>query len=288
MNAPYPARRAAARGRRVRPVVHEGFLAHRRHLWAWVALGLSAGAALLYAFDDPWPRPNGGTALGYLFGTAGALLILWLAALGIRKRRFTDGPWSLKAWVSAHVWLGLALVVLATLHSGFQFGWNVHTLAYALMMLVVLSGIWGVVLYRRLPRRLSDNRAGISERAMAAELADSDRALDAAARPLPDRVAALVEAAIASPAVGRSLAERLAGRVAGCGTARALDALPPGDPVLAPLRALLEARQALLVRVRRNAQLKSWLQVWLLVHVPMSVALLVALAAHIVSVFFYW
>ena len=59
----------------------------------------------------------------------------------------TSGDWSLKAWVSAHVYLGLAVMVVATLHSGFQFGWNIHTRAYGLMVLVVVSGLCGITVY---------------------------------------------------------------------------------------------------------------------------------------------
>ncbi len=288
MNAPIPAgaMRAPAEGRRT--ARHEGFLGHRRFFWAWVALLATAAAVLLYALDDPWPRPNGGTALGYALGTAGALLILWLSLLGLRKRRYTDGQWSLKAWVSAHVWLGLALGVIATLHTGFQFGWNVHTLAYGLMLLVILSGLLGVWLYARLPRRLSANRAETSERAMAATLAENDRALKEAARLLDDRSAALVEAAIRGPAVGPTLEQRLSGRVRRCATAAARARLDATDPALETVAALLGARAALLAQMRRHVQLKSTLQLWLLVHVPATVGLLAALLAHVVSVFFYW
>ena len=39
---------------------------------------------------------------------------------------------------------------------------------------------------------------------------------------------------------------------------------------------------------RRDVQLKAWLDLWLYIHVPLSIALVVTLAIHIVSVFFYW
>jgi hypothetical protein len=35
-------------------------------------------------------------------------------------------------------------------------------------------------------------------------------------------------------------------------------------------------------------KLKTWTDLWLLFHVPLSFALLATLTAHIVSVFFYW
>ena len=52
--------------------------------------------------------------------------------------------------------------------------------------------------------------------------------------------------------------------------------------------ALLSKKQALLDKLRRHLQLKSWLQAWLYIHVPATFALIAALSAHIFSVFFYW
>ena len=35
-------------------------------------------------------------------------------------------------------------------------------------------------------------------------------------------------------------------------------------------------------------QTKALLEIWLYIHVPLTIALLAALIAHIVSVFYYW
>ena len=116
--------------------------------WASV---LVVACIILYTIDTPSIRPNGGTWLGYGLGTLGAALILWLLAFGMRKRAYTSTLGTLRGWLSAHVYLGISLSVIATLHTGFQFGWNVHTLAYALTMAVILSGFWGIFLYLRQP-----------------------------------------------------------------------------------------------------------------------------------------
>ena len=63
--------------------------------------------------------------------------------LGVRKRRYRSGTGSLQGWTSAHVYIGTSLLVIVTLHTAFEFGWNVHTAAYALMVLVIDSGFIG-------------------------------------------------------------------------------------------------------------------------------------------------
>ena len=82
-------------------VAHEGFLRYRRFRWFKIALAISLLMIVVYLAVDVQPRHNGGSWLGYLLGTIGLLLILWLAMLGIRKRAITRGRWSLKAWTSA-------------------------------------------------------------------------------------------------------------------------------------------------------------------------------------------
>jgi hypothetical protein len=275
---------------------HEGFLRHRNFLWLKVALTLSLLALLGYALIDVQPRPNGGSAYGYALGTAGTLLILWLTGLGLRKRAMTRGRWSLKAWTSAHVWLGLSLVVIATLHTGFQFGWNVHTLAYALMMLVILSGIYGIVAYARLPEQLGASRAEMTRPQMIDAVLKLDRQLQAAAQPLGHEDTKLVSLSLDDKPFAGGLYRRLSGRYPRCRTARALAemrrrlAIATGDEAAAleSVAGLLERKCSALDRIRRHLRIKALLEIWLYVHVPVTFALIAALAAHIVSVFFYW
>jgi hypothetical protein len=269
---------------------HESFLAHKRMRWLKVALVVSLVAILGYAFADVEPRPNGGTWYGYTLGTIGALLIIWLALLGVRKRAMTAGRWSLKAWTSAHVYLGLTLVVIVTLHTGFQLGWNVHTLAYALMMLVIASGVYGIAVYALLPHKLSSNRREMTQAQMVEALAAVDRQLEQAAQPLGRADADVVIAALEQDPFGHGMVARLSGRYRGCRTERALATFEgdASDPEHERVVTLLGKRSAQLEQIRRHMRLKAMLEVWLYVHVPLTVMLLAALTAHIVSVFYYW
>lgn len=284
-------RNKATQTERVRQDRHEGFMRYAGFRWAKISGGLSLLVILSYALIDVTPRHNGGSWYGYTLGTIGAGLILWLTMLGYRKRRMTSGHWSLKAWTSAHVYLGLSLIVIGTWHSGFQFGWNVHTLAWALMMLVILSGLYGVIVYALLPRRLSANREQMTQMQMLEAIRAFDRQLHSAAQPLAAADAAPVLAALSeNPFAGSALA-RLRGRYPNCATGKALAALGEKRGQSADMEkvvSLLGQKQAALARMRRHLRLKALLEIWLYVHVPMTFALIAALSAHVISVFFYW
>ena len=270
---------------------HEGFLRHKRFRWLKIAILVSLIALVGYIAADVGPRPYGGSWYGYTLGTIGALLIVWLALLGIRKRAMTRGRWSLKAWTSAHVYLGLALIVVATLHTGFQFGWNIHTLAYALMLLVIISGIFGAAAYATLPAALSNNREEFTLAQMVEGIRAVDRQLLAAAQPLAQDYAALVQSASEESPFAAGLMRRLSGRYPRCATERAIgifNRAGNADPAIDRTEVLLRRRKAQLDRLRRQMRLKALLEVWLYIHVPATIALIAALTAHIVSVFYYW
>ncbi|WP_245647520.1 hypothetical protein [Novosphingobium lentum] len=296
--SPKPPRRGKVRRDRVS--THEGFLTHKNGRWMKISALLAAGLIALYIFV-PLPGQHFGSSwLGYTLGTVGALLILWLTMLGMRKRAITPGRWSLKAWTSAHVYLGLTLIVVGTLHSGFNFAWNVHTLAWALMMVVIISGIFGIWVYATLPQALSANRydedGAITEKQMIESLRSLDRQIHDAAQPLDPQSAALVEQSLDEDPFAGNFINRITGRYPRCATrhaagelrkARAYRPRVADDPV-DKIDALLTRKEAMLGRMRRHLKLKSWLQAWLYVHVPVTFALIAALSAHIVSVFFYW
>lgn len=270
---------------------HEGFLRHRGFRWLKIATALAVLCVAAYFLTDPKPRPGGGTWIGYTLGTIGALLIVWLSLLGIRKRAITEGRWSLKAWTSAHVYLGLSLIVVATLHTGFQLGWNVHTLAYVLMMLVIGSGMFGIWAYATLPSVLSSNREQMTQGQMIDAIRALDRQLHEAAQPLMRGPSDLVLAALDEDPFAPGLLRRLSGHYPNCATQKAIEGLArlgDQDAAIERVEKLLVRRKAQLERLRRHMRLKTMLEVWLYIHVPATMALLAALTAHIVSVFYYW
>lgn len=296
--------------------MRDSILAYARKRYLWIALALSAASVVAYAWHRPLDVPNGGTWLGYTLGGIGAALILWLLLFGVRKRSYHSNLGKVQGWLSAHVYLGSALLFVVTLHAGFQFGWNVHTLAYLLMCLVIASGLFGVFAYLRYPNALSDNRSNLTREQMLEELASLDeRSVRAAAR-IPGEFADVMVSNRDRTAIGgtalRLLTARDASRVvlpmtAGAGASERLTENPDQSAVLewladrlsrstdgtltqqlGELMALVNTRRILLRKLVRDAQIKAWLEIWLYVHVPLSFALLAALIAHVLSVFLYW
>ena len=279
---------------RGRPSRHQSFLVYHRFRHLKLAAAATAVAIVLYVAAPPYGSRYGGSWAGYALGTAGALLILWLMWFGYRKRSYRTNHGNLAARLSAHVYLGLALVVIATLHTGFHFAWDIHTLAYALMCLVVASGVVGVFFYARLPRLMTENRHGTGMPQMLGRIAGLNDALRRAALGLDDETAKLVERAVERTWIGGSFRQQLSGRYPRCATAAALAGIAEPragtaaeeDRAVRQVRVLLQEKARLLGRARRDIRYKALLDIWLYFHVPLSFALLAALLAHVAAVFF--
>ena len=129
----------------------------------------------LSALQPPNREPNGATWLGYTLGSIAAALILILMGYGIRRRVFGAKVGNASGWLTIHVYFGLCTLVVASLHCGFHFGRNIHTVAYVLMCLVVASGCWGVYAYLRYPALLVRVRGNSSRDQLLRQIADFDQ-----------------------------------------------------------------------------------------------------------------
>ncbi|HSW14242.1 MAG TPA: hypothetical protein VLI06_15460 [Solimonas sp.] len=302
---------------------HASFLRYERYRYLKFASLLCLLSIVAYWWHEPQDGPNGGTWLGYTLGTIGALLIVWLAWLGVRKRRYSSTLGTVKGWLSAHVYLGLALLTIATLHTGFQFGWNIHTVAFVLMAIVVLSGIFGIAAYARLPTLITENMGDADRETLIDEILDLNQQSLKIADLLGPEVHRIISRSTERIRIGgglrdqlfrplpqgRGLLDELRRVLADKQRAAAAEAYDPdssstvifmagemaqarksGDAAekARQLMELISRRNALITRVNRDIQLHAQMQIWLYFHVPLSIALLAALVAHIVSVFLYW
>ena len=120
---------------------HESFLVYKHGRYFWYAVLLSLAAVFGYVSYHGMQPANGGTWLGYTLGSAAAFIIVVLMCFGIRKRKYRSQTGTLQGWLSVHVYFGVSLLLLATLHTGFQLGWNIHSLCYWLLWVLVISGI---------------------------------------------------------------------------------------------------------------------------------------------------
>jgi len=295
--------------------VHQSFVNYRNYRYGTVATLATIATIAAYVMDKPRVPPNGGTWLGYTLGTLAGLLVVFLSLFGIRKRAFHSRMGTAIGWLSAHIYLGIAALIIATLHSGMHFGLNVHTIAYVLMWVVTVSGCWGVYAYVRYPGIMTRQRGNLRRKELLQQIDELDqRSLGMS------NVSRQVEALIADSIRRTDLSDpsfwaQLRGRdcsylmIAADSAARPAHLVPNFDnhaliEQLAEMRlaaadegkrailqSLLEcagAKAALLQRLRRETKLAAMLRIWLYIHVPVCCALLAALLTHVLTVFLYW
>lgn len=289
---------------------------------ALVVLGVAA-----YIWDEPATEPFGGTLLGYILGVLAALLVVVLLLYGIRKRVMPRipktlvndgllsalqrkesattirhqnegrrGGFTLQGWLSAHIYLGASLVVLATLHTGFHFAWNLHTLSYLLMMFVIASGFYGIYAYLRFPSLMTENMGEDTLEGLLLKINDFDQLAASKSFQFPNEICELVARAQRDTRIGGNVLQQLSGRQKNCPTAFAVEQLQnmgkgfKGEQLKSfhDLYAIMAHKEAVVVRARKEVMFKARLELWLFFHAPLSVVFLVALLIHILAIFFYW
>lgn len=231
--------------------------------------------------------------LDYLSGSIAAILVFWLMLYGVRKRSYSSHGSKLVGWLSAHIYMGLFLMVVATIHSNFSFGANIHAATYILVMIVVLSGLFGSYAYTRYPRLIGEVSAGLSMEEMVGQLSDLDRKILELGLKFDDRINDLLLKASEDSRLGTSLREKIMDNPDKCLTASLANRLKEHEEQIADeesyrrLLSLIFRKTEMLGRARKIRKLEALNRIWQFVHVPFSFALLAALISHVFIVFYY-
>jgi hypothetical protein len=276
------------------------FAAHFR--WFVASSALMAAAVGWYAWEyaAAGSRPGGGTRVGLALGVGAALVIAFEMLLWPRKRfpRVRTLPWvRTQWWMKAHIWLGLLCGPVALLHSGFRLGGTLTTVLMVVLAVVLISGVWGLVLQHVLPRRMLERvpdevPVAEIERIMAAHTTEfADRlAVDRGAfggEPVPgsEVLTEAFEKHARGYLTGREHPPELRVRERADRWFAALAATTP--PASHPRVRELERLCGLRRQFDIQSRLHWWLHNWVWVHLPLSVALVGLLAAHIYTALRY-
>lgn len=284
---------------------------------------IGAGVPWLGARFGLWGWPASSSWYGVLLGVIGGLIVLFEMALWPRKllRRYKLGR--TKYWMRLHIWLGLVCLPVILVHTGFGFGGPLPALTLVLFLLVIISGVGGLLLQQWLPEKILDE---VPSETIAAEIdfvssvhvAEAESLIESlltappeydereSRRPLAAGGVLLVlrdEPALAglpakeliafrdsllapflkgdvnegSPLHSRTEAERSFSQLR--------DTLPEAaGPVVDRLEEIADLRR----QWNRQARLNWWLHSWLIVHLPLSVAMTGFMLVHAVRALKYW
>ena len=123
--------------------------------WAILtAVATVVGGLIYIAYAHFTPVPGGGTGIGLLFGVLALGLMLFAAALSVRKRFPIWRIGRAKIWMRAHLWLGFLALPMVLYHSAFHARGALAFVLFWLTIIVVFSGIGGAVLQHFLPTRM--------------------------------------------------------------------------------------------------------------------------------------
>ena len=289
---------------------------HKKWLIASLIILVVATAVYIpYAAASPY-GPSGASAIGLTFGIAGFAFMIFAGLLGARKRFPVWRVGRAQAWMRGHLWLGLLSLPLIFFHAGFRFGGPLTAALMVLLIVVVLSGLFGAALQHSLPAVMTEQVAleTIFEqidrvRGQLLEEADQTAARAAAlvvplVTAIPARIAAateeapvITEADVAPlrsfyerevrpfaekpDARGHALADSAKARAMFEGLRTLLP--PPVHESVKDLEDICEEEREL----RRQVRLHHWLHDWLLFHIPLSFALLLLGAVHAVMALRY-
>ena len=119
-------------------------------------LGISVVVYVVYSSASPQDA-RGGSAMGLAFGVIGFAFMIFAALLGARKRVPTWRVGRAQAWMRGHVWLGFLALPFILFHGGFHFGGTLTRVLMWLLIITVLSGVFGAALQHYIPRVMTSD-----------------------------------------------------------------------------------------------------------------------------------
>ena len=268
---------------------------------AGVLLAAAGAAVGLWAWP---PQPSSG--LGVFLGLVGGAIVLFEMLILPRKWFRGQRFGRTRLWMQLHVWMGLICLPVILVHAGFGFGGPLTTVTLILFLLVTFSGVWGLIMQQWLPQKILEAIPGESIASQLDRLGDS--LADEAARSVTALITVRPEEETAEPVVSGLLAAELvafrdevlvpylqagarsrsplsAPSDAELRFARLREAVPPAaHPTLTRLQELADLRR----RWDAQARLHFWLHNWLLLHLPLSVAMSALMALHAVRALKFW
>ncbi|MCE9567607.1 MAG: hypothetical protein K8U57_36870 [Planctomycetes bacterium] len=266
-----------------------------------VALAAVGAVAGLWA----WP-PEPSSTLGVTLGIAAGAIVFFEMAL-LPRKRFRGKRWgNTRVWMAWHIWLGLVCLPIVLVHAGLGFGGPLSAATLVLFLLVTASGIWGLLMQQWLPQRLL---AQVPHETIASQIDYvGDYHAVEATRLVQALVTAPPEAESAEPTVIGTQATELLGFL----NQQLLPYLHIGKRSGSPLASLADSERRFehlraavpevavstverlreLANLRRQwdaqARMQFWLHNWLLVHLPISVAMTTLMVLHAVKALKFW
>jgi hypothetical protein len=125
---------------------------HRRWFIGSVAgLAIASAVYIPYALRSP-AGPRGGSTIGLIYGSIGFAFMLFAGLLGLRKKFPIWRIGRAQTWMRGHLWFGLLSFPLILMHGAFHFGGTLTRVLMWLFIFVYASGLLGAALQHFLPR----------------------------------------------------------------------------------------------------------------------------------------
>jgi len=125
---------------------------HRRwFMGSAVGLAAAIAIYIPYSVHSP-QGSRGGSALGLIYGSVGFAFMLFAGLLGLRKKVPIWRVGRAQTWMRGHLWLGTVSFPLILMHGGFHFGGTLTRVLMWLFAVAFVSGTLGAALQHFVPR----------------------------------------------------------------------------------------------------------------------------------------